>query len=509
MKKILVLTFVVYSISPCFLSSQTYFTPEKRDYIWPIGYGNGGSSNFGGSIIDFNYDPPLVSSDERMLEFSENCAVICDENGQLLLYTNGEAIANSNNDIIENGNNLNDFVLFQYRSRLYQGSLFLNAPDNNNLYYLFHEGEIYVGNNDISAFAVFNLYYSVVDMSLNDGQGAVIEKNKIAIQDTLDYGKITATRHANGRDWWVIVAKRESNAYYTLLLSPEGIEVMPVQYIGDFAHSGVGRACFSPDGTKYARHIGYTLDNGDDIYLYDFDRCSGLLSNPRHQTFEPNRVINGVAFSPNSQFLYLNNAIYVWQYDTEEEDVFNTEDTVAIYDLNNPFDTRFFQPLLAPNDKIYFSGLGTHRHFSVLHNPDEAGIACNYEQNALPIFRANWRTIPNTPYFKLGPLDDSPCDTLGLDNLPPDAVSTPEEQQSHLTCFPNPTHGILNLEMKSHSDGQWELINALGKVVYSQKIEVFDEHFSFDLSHLNAGIYFWIFRNDNGVLDEGKIVLAL
>lgn len=142
MKRLSIYLLFFIQLLPFVLQGQEYFIPEKRDHIWLTGYSNGfGNPNFGGAKIDFNFTPPLVSPDERTLNFSENCAVICDVEGELLLYTNGEAIANFNHDIIENGDELNNTVPFGQRARLYQGSLFLNAPGDENLYYLFHEGD--------------------------------------------------------------------------------------------------------------------------------------------------------------------------------------------------------------------------------------------------------------------------------------------------------------------------------------------------------------------------------
>ncbi|MBL0074056.1 MAG: hypothetical protein IPP34_20565 [Bacteroidetes bacterium] len=52
---------------------------------------------------------------------------------------------------------------------------------------------------------------SIVDLDLNGGLGSVILKNYPIISDTLNCGKITATRHANGRDWWVVCHRVNTN----------------------------------------------------------------------------------------------------------------------------------------------------------------------------------------------------------------------------------------------------------------------------------------------------------
>ena len=69
-----------------------------------------------------------------------------------------------------------------------------------NIYYLFH------GTIDNTADYTANyLYLTTIDMNLNSGKGQVTSKNVIKIQDTLNSGRITACKHGNGRDWWIIV----------------------------------------------------------------------------------------------------------------------------------------------------------------------------------------------------------------------------------------------------------------------------------------------------------------
>jgi len=49
--------------------------------------------------------------------------------------------------------------------------------------------------------------------------------------------------------------------------------------------------------------------------------------------------------------------------------------------------------------------------------PNEKGDNCRFKQHHIRIPSVS-RSIPNFPNYRLGPLDGSPCDTLGLDNHP-------------------------------------------------------------------------------------------
>lgn len=90
-------------------------------------------------------------------------------------------------------------------------------------------------------------------MSFNNGNGEVVLKNQIIINDTLPLGQIVACKHANGRDWWIVAQEININGYYVMLLSPAGIILNSHQYIGTRDFSS-GQAAFSPDGSTYASY---------------------------------------------------------------------------------------------------------------------------------------------------------------------------------------------------------------------------------------------------------------
>ena len=93
------------------------------------------------------------------------------------------------------------------------------------------------------------------------------------LQDTLQFGGIlTATRHANGRDWWVIVNEYRTNRYHRVLIHPRGATVVGTQTVGSRLQLGVGQVAFSPDGRHFANY--YAIDDAEGVRLevYDFDR---------------------------------------------------------------------------------------------------------------------------------------------------------------------------------------------------------------------------------------------
>ena len=255
-----------------------------------------------------------------------------------------------------------------------------------------------------------------VDMEGFNGIGEVITKNEIILSDSLWLGKLTATKHANGRDWWVLYNEWMTNRFYTILVSPNGIDVLGTQTVGSNIIDGLGQAVFSPDGSKFAivNSEGPTI-----IQIYDFDRCSGELSNEIMLHYSHWIASPGIAISPNSRFLYFSATDTIYQYDLWADDILSSEEVIGVYDGHaDPFSNFFFLAQLGPDGKIYISIPNGSQYLHVIESPNKKGLACNFNQRGINLLNRSGGTLPNNPNYRLGPLDNSPCDTLGLDNLP-------------------------------------------------------------------------------------------
>ena len=382
-----------------------------------LGYGEIGKKHGVQKLIFSNFGKVdtarLLMTDITL--YTENTG-ICDEEGNLLFYCNEKYMEDSTFQLMENGDSLE----VGYWAQGY-GSLVLPIPEKENEYLLFHadNGYSYEHLNDVS----YGLYYSKIDMQANGGLGAVVEKKIPILIDTLDYGKVTATKHANGRDWWILVGKAYSDSFYRILLTPNGAQVMGSQHIGHAIFEGGGQAVFSPDGRYYAQSDAISWNNEEGGYLnfFEFDRCTGLLSNPRQVWNNRYHLGLGVAFSPNSRFLYDVNISYIYQYDLWATDVLGSQ-TLVGYNDSLFYDYRFvptdfYHAQLAPDGKIYINSGWSNYYLHTIERPNQKGVACRFDKLGfdLPTYNV---TLPNYPYFRLGPLDGSACDTLGIDNHP-------------------------------------------------------------------------------------------
>ncbi len=186
----------------CLFAQSNPVGPARFDNTWLNGWCElCVDTMFGGSTMTFDTYPPRVVRENRTVDFYLTNTSFSDQQGKLLVYANGNCIADVNNDTLINGDSINpDYSLYQ--DALSQGAVLLPQPGNDSIVFLIHEQRsLSITATNFSK--VFLCYYSIVNLYSN----TVLLKNKLLVQDTLCYGKITAAKHANGRDWWIIVPK--------------------------------------------------------------------------------------------------------------------------------------------------------------------------------------------------------------------------------------------------------------------------------------------------------------
>ena len=448
--------------------------------LWMGGVEGENPQPFGGTDLNFIAGELAVSYINRDIDFSRTSATITNAAGELLFSTNGTYVANATGDTMLNGAGLNPGPYStQYPNGLHiaQGVLILPKPDHASDYYLFH-----CTVDDLPTATAHRLYLTEVDMTLDGGLGGVVLKNQVILEDTLTAGKIAAVRHANGRDWWIFCHQANSTLFYRFLVTPQGVSTPMFQEIGVVRVSDAGQVCFSPDGSRFAYYWSET-----DLDIFDFDRCSGLLSNHVHVPISDGERGGGVAFSPNGQLLYVSSDIDAYQFNLTAADIAGSMVHIAEWDTFYspfpPFATLFDLAQLAPDGKIYISTANSTKHLHVINDPDVPGMDCNMVQHQLelPSYFAN--SLPNHPNYHLGALVGSPCDTLGL--------SVPEHPPPiHLSAYPNPSDGRFTLSYAAQpSAGVLEVRDVSGKLVRQERIPAWSTVHTADMHEQDVGLY--------------------
>jgi PKD repeat protein len=396
---------------------------QYEDRVWLMGYESGPDTTFGTTMMDFNFDPvKIVYIPEQTLNIDGLFAGISDSTG-ILLYTNGMQIRNKSYEIVPGGDTISfgpfweswTFDSTMIGLPLTQGALILPIGAGSIEYAIFHSTADFLDEFGV-LFVVSHIYQTIIDVEANSGQGSVLMKDNIIVNDTLAWGKLVACRHANGDDWWILAGRRKDNVYYRMLFTLNGGITVDTQKVGNDVPNGVGQAGFALNGNLYFRYEGlFSSDTGAYVNIYDFDRCTGRLSNHRWWTV-PSYGICGAAASPNGRYLYVTTALELLQYDLLAEDIEASKMVVAEYDgYVEPgwFGTYFGKMHLAPDGRIYMvPTTGGSMVMHVIDKPNIRGPGCNLLQHDIKLPTWNRRTLPNFPDFSLGALPDGYCDSL-------------------------------------------------------------------------------------------------
>ncbi len=502
----------------CIYAQRTPLLEAKCGDIWMHGYSSYAHStqpNFGVSDTDFgicNLHQEFNASD---LDINSTIATIADTAGKLLFFTNGYTIGDRSRHKMLNGDSLcmPDWT-YPNGSYAIQGAIIMPVPDKPYLYKIFHHTPRI--RDSVSIVWVF--LETTVDIRGNQGKGVVVSKNVLRLKDTCNGVFFKFCRHANGRDWWMIRAGWSMSTYHRFLLTPNGLDSLPPQTLpyppalqrGNYGATNA--VCYSPDGTKLAHkapRVG--------IWLYDFDRCSGMVSNRRLIPYPiyGGNFFAGIAFSPNSRYLYRTIDTAVVQYDTEAPDIAASAVIVGVRDgaLVNGMNTMFYVPTLAPDGKIYITGQGGCQMWHTIHNPDGAGLSCDLRLHDRTLSTLYYATTPNQANFRLGALVGSPCDTLNRAASAPYicvpylATESPLNhlKENFLQVFPNPASNVLNIAYEAFQNKQIILTDLLG--IQQKTLSLQSETTIINIQNLHNGIYYVNIYENNRLLDSRKLVI--
>lgn len=342
------------------------------------------------SALSFASGTPLPLPGSQSNAF-EGCASISNASGVLQCYTNGYSLWNRNHQLMPNGASLGG------HDSSTQGVMLLPHPGNANQYLLFM---VDAAENNLMA----GLRYSLIDMTLQGGLGDVTATKGVRLPTPTLSGrvaeKLTATRHANGRDWWVIVHGWTNADFYCFLVSAGGVAATPVvSTVGPLLQDAMGTAN-AIGGMRAASNgawVAMTQFGSQAIDLFGFDNATGRVTSHLPLGTLPN--VYGVEFSASSRRLYFSaspgNSIV--QFNLEAG---SGAQIAASRVQVSTTDVATMQ--LGPDGKIYGAMLGRNT-LSYINNPDGLGAACDFRAAAVPISGQCRGGLPNVPYSSLVP----------------------------------------------------------------------------------------------------------
>lgn len=301
---------------------------------------------------------------DGILSTTEGCATISDKNGNLLFYTDGKTIWNKKHEVMTSGLEGHDSAT--------QSGIIVPKPNSNHIFYVFtvHIIEPPKG-----------LQYTIVDMSANNGLGGVTEKNIPVLSPTDE--KVTAVRHKNNKDVWIITHKWNTDEYYSYLLTKDGLSKTPVINKIGLMHTGnsdisIGYLKASPKGNKLAAAVKSLAK----YELFDFDNTTGKLSNFIELDASSSTALTyGIEFSSDGSKLYCSagsvNEIY--QFDLKEKTPEKIKASRFVVGKTESW-TGALQ--LGSDGVIYVSPYAV-KHLGIIKNPNKKGADCGFEEKAI------------------------------------------------------------------------------------------------------------------------------
>ncbi|MBL7826900.1 MAG: T9SS type A sorting domain-containing protein [Saprospiraceae bacterium] len=462
---------------------------QKFDYQWPFGDGHSISTGFGVSLLDFNNGHVTVSPfAETDPEMSNAGSFICDENGELMLLTNNCQVFDRNFQVISGGDSLTPGTTFNNFCTEFgdypanQSSLFLPAMDNDSVIYLLHkDSEL----SDVLQDVVSQHFYlSVIVRKQN---GSFLLKEKILLLNTnMVVNRLTACLHQDGVRWWTWVAGYDTNKFYKFLIGGSAHVQGPfIQQIGIpliNQELDIGQAAFSPDAT----YLGIN-NEAHGAMVYRFNPETGELSTPQIFSYPNMNTAEGLVFSPDSRFIYLTAGRDLYQMDLQETDP--SASTIHLANVSLPDETGW--PIgvgymyLGPDCRIYIGPGTTTFYIHTIHQPNEKGVNCNFEINAIKAPTRLEFNLPNLPMYRF----NGQCDSgIGWGNV---GAVEPEKPGQSVQIVPNPVSNQATILLpKDQSVSALLVLDMFGRMV--KRIDVFDMQTEIVLftDGLPPGIYF-------------------
>ena len=487
MKIIISFVVVLFALFTMNCMAQEY----KRGNNWVTGY-SGNRVSFKNGIIETSIGlNPLKY-------FTAGNSCVSDTNGELILASNGFHVLEGNGNFVDNGDTLVPHYYYNvqsWSSFLSQTSIFL--PMDSNKYYFvtptFSDLRYDDCHNNNGNCYFDLLLYNVIDMNANGGLGKVTKRMQPLMQNAnLRKTQMMACRHGNGKDWWLLKNEGDNADVHTFLFTQDSVYDKGIQA---FAQPNWGpwdirgQSTFNSDGSMFATTS--HCNSCGLIFLADFDRCHGMLSNPNviqmpldsqhnpSDTTWTDRLPVGLAFSPNGQFLYAAGYSNIYQYDLQDSTWFHVAELDTSAQKFQGYETAY----LAPDNKIYIGNFGgLSKQMSRIDNPDVKGAGCNFCPRCLRLdslgAAAYVGTPPCMPNYGLGAKTCWPLSSESV-GVSPDSY---REGVEELEVYPNPSSSVFYIKNKKGK--KKELYTMLGELLYSTTKE------EIEVSSFSKGVYY-------------------
>ncbi len=346
---------------------------QKEANWWYFGANSGLNFNNLQTVISSKglSTPDMPSPVIGPLNTSEGSFTLSDSDGNLLMSGDGITIYNRLNAVMANGTGMLG------GSSSTQSGIIVPVPGSDSLFYA-----ISVINNEQPA----GITYSIVDISLNGGNGAVTSTKNVELLAGPTDENITATRKRDSPNFWLIHRRLSTSAtegcvIHVWEITSTGIvnhniypfAIQPTAPGITFYRNFAGYIKVSPDGTKFATAIDDSNINRTGILSGIFNPKTGVPSDVRFRSPSSSTNWYNFDFSPSGKNLFITGENYspttnrtplqqiTWN------DLRNTTNSATYI----PADTVYVSSLqLAADGRIYGVRVGRKEIVAIM-NPEE------------------------------------------------------------------------------------------------------------------------------------------
>ena len=336
------------------LLSQTADAQVQQARWWYFGSGAG---------LDFNTAPSAEPN--GTLQTYEGCSSISSPVGSLYFYTDGSIVKNANHATMTNGTGLTG------GGSSTQSGQVIPYPGSSTKYYIFTQAQNVAAN---------GMRYSVVDMTLQSGLGAVTSTKNVFLDNGFAE-KVTGVKKNGG--YWVCALKLPGDTMYAYEVTTSGVNSTPVKSntgisLGTNNFYGCMKA--NSQGTQLAAVHQGILSNA---HIFNFNKNTGQVTSTITLSITTSNPY-GVEFSPNGDLLYVQswNTSDLKQYDL-------TAGTAALISasqvtLGSTSNTGGGSLQIGPDGLLYGARFGQTVVCRV-SNPDVQGTGAGYTANAVSL----------------------------------------------------------------------------------------------------------------------------
>jgi|GEM_PF-3587239 len=344
----------------CALSSGP-LCAQRFDHYWYFGNGAG---------IDFSSGSPMSIPGGKTATF-EGVAVVSDPiTHNRVFYTDGVSVWDSTHQLI----NIPGGLMGGRSST--QSSVIVPVPGFSRRYCIVTTAEGEGAKN-----RTVGMRYTVLDFN---EPNIIVALNEPLLAPATE--KVTAVRHCNGEDYWIIGHAWQSNAFHAYLLTSQGLNTTGVvSNVGPSTAPGGSAAGYlsaSSDGRMLAMAI-YSQGDSIENYagMFSFNNATGQVSAeiPLVRFMSP----YGICFSPNNSKLYVStHDVSVQGRGSFLQFDLSSHDSATIVASR---ETLFVGGLLGAiepgiDGRLYVAREGSN-YLSVIPQPDALGAATNFRYN--------------------------------------------------------------------------------------------------------------------------------